>query len=154
VFRLKRFDIARHASFAMPAFQKAVLKAGGGAWPLVSPDGKWAVCWVVVLRPRRTEWLCAVSLDGSRIVRWPAVRDGVRDYLGHGWMPDGRTYIVLFVNKVLLYRVQTPGKVQRLWIPKLFPGGSAGMTKRLAGTLPDGFLVTEWHRSGQSFIIT
>jgi hypothetical protein len=148
VLRLARFDTERRASYALPNLEKTVLKAGYGAGPMVSPDGKWIVCWVVALRPRRTEWLVAVSADGSRIIRWPTLKHGVVHYLGYGWMPDGKTFLLIFVNKILVYRVQAPGKMQRLWIPKMSPEQS------FIGMLPEGPLLAGWRQSGPSYTFT
>jgi hypothetical protein len=143
---LARFHIEQDIEEELPSLQKAVLSAGGGAWPLVSPDGRWVVCWRVDLTPpRRKERLCAISLDGSQIVLWPEVSGGIGDYLGHGWMPDSRTYFIVFVDKILLYRVSTPGKVERRRFPKISPDN------RLLTALPDGPLLAGWNSSRQGF---
>lgn len=146
--RVARYDTVRRQSVALPSFQATLLKEGRGTWPTLSPDGKWAVCWVVVLGQPRVEWLCAVSIDGSQVIKWPQVKGGMVDYLGHGWMPDSKSYIIIFADRIVQYRLDEPGRSKRISIPKLDPN------LRVIGILPDGLLLAGSTRPGQNCALT
>lgn len=145
-----RFDTVRKRSVALPSFQATLLREGRGTWPTLSPDGKWAVCWVVVMGQPRVEWLCAVSIDGAHVIRWPKVPGGIVDYLGHGWMPGGKSYIIIFADRIVEFRIHEPGRSRRFAIPKLDPD------LRVIGILPDGPLLagSTRHRQGQPVVLT
>jgi hypothetical protein len=118
VDRVTRVDIRTGASRDIPRLAAAV-RATGAVVGDLSPDARWLCCWTP--GPRFREELYAVALDGSRTIRWPAVRRLAENVVHTGWTPDSHGYLVLYVNEAVIYPLDRKQAIRRIRIPGLPP---------------------------------
>ena len=144
IIRFARVDPLRGTSRELSGLLAAVRKLGAGS-VVPSPDGKWFLSWRVTLRPKRTERLLAISENGRQAVIWPPLVSVGGDVLNHGWMPDSRTYLVLYTTKIVLYRIDEPGKPRRYRIP---------VPRGFSRVVQDGVIAVKWPKPGRSALLT
>jgi hypothetical protein len=141
VVKASRFDIRTGSTKVLPRLTAAI-RAIGAEPENLSPDGRWLSCWIG--GPRFPETMYAVALDGSRTIRWTAVRRLTADVVYIGWMPESEGYLVLYVDEAVIYPLDRTKAVRRIRIPGLPPGGYA------CDLSPDGHVVAVTLEGGRS----
>ena len=114
---VSRFDLTTGVTQPLPALS-ATIRRLKGTIDNPSADGRW-----LIFRPDEGEGisLSALSLDGSTVIRWPEVdvMSVPVGTIGTVWLDDNRTFVVMFTGEAFLYRVDSPGHVKRIPLPKL-----------------------------------
>jgi hypothetical protein len=91
-----------------------------------SPNRRWIMCWGArsvytgnsQQNYRRFQGFAALTLDGSRLLRWPEIEAAG---FSLQWLPDGETFVLLAPSEAVLFNLDRPGIVIRKAISTLPP---------------------------------